>query len=100
MTLFYPGRTTTITKEIQTNFATTMTTLGGTAMISQNYVTTTTSSVYLPPSTVYVVKTIVAVIKESNDFVSLGELNSYGLWGITMSLFVVAATLVVFMASM
>ena len=105
VTLFYPGRTSTITKLTSTKFTTTTTTtttITSTIPITEDRPFTTTFATYSPPSTVCVVKTVVAVVDEElNDEVkiSLGEFNSHGLWGITMSLFIVAATLV-FIVSM
>ena len=109
VTLFYPARRTTVTKVTSTKFTTTTTTTITKMVTSTKTITetkdktfTTTFATYIPPSTVCVVKTVVAVIDEEfNDafFVSLGEFNSHGLWGITISLFVVAVTLI-FVVSM
>jgi len=82
ITLFYPGRTTTITK---------------TTSNADDQTFTTTFATYIPPSTVLVVKTVVAVV-DQESLTSLCEFNIHGLWSITMSLFIVAATLI-FMVS-
>jgi len=72
ITLFYPGRTITITT-------------------TDSKSSTTVFATYIPPSTVYVVKTIVGVVDEEH---SISEFSSEGLWGIIMSLLVTTATLV------
>lgn len=79
LTLYFAGYTTTITttnsKGEITSFAT-----------------------YIPPSTVLVVKTVALKAIEETTFESatiLHDFNSHGLWGITMSLVIVSATLVI-----
>ncbi len=99
ITLFYPSRRTTITKLTSTKSTTTITTTTDTSTETitkvKDLMFTTTFPTYIPPSTVCVVKTVVAVVDEElNVLTSLSEFNSHGLWGITMNLFVVAATLV------
>ena len=58
----------------------------------------TTSTI--PPSTLYVVKNVAVTAAVTTETVSdsttnLHDFNSHGLWGVTMSLAVVTATLVV-----
>src|SRR5688500_4632686 len=60
VTLFYPARRTTVTKLTSTKFTTTTTSIE-TITETKDRTFTTTFATYIPPSTVCVVKTVVAV---------------------------------------
>ncbi|CAG8563015.1 3591_t:CDS:2, partial [Funneliformis caledonium] len=89
----YTTITTTITL-YYAGYTTTMTTTNSLGKI-------TTFATYIPPSTVIVVKTMVSPVTLAVDedlsstTIRLHEFNSHSLWGVTMSLIVVFASLII-----